>query len=111
MRRFAEVALCAVAVVALQGVPVQRRGQGWSTRVAATREGPESTCYSSNQIYHSGRVYEPLVRYAVPGGSSTAWPRAGRSPDGKVYTFHLPQGVTFSDGAPWNTGREAGRRP
>ena len=59
--------------------------------------------YSSNQMYAQDMIYEPLVRYAVSGEIEPCLAESWEvSPDGKVYTFHLRRGVTFSDGTPWN---------
>lgn len=48
-------------------------------------------------------IYEPLVHYGTQGqilpGLAESW---DISPDGKVYTFHLRQGVVFSDGTPFD---------
>lgn len=48
-------------------------------------------------------IFEPLVQYGEDGNIvpalATSWEE---SPDGKTLTFHLREGVTFSDGAPWN---------
>ena len=48
-------------------------------------------------------IYEPLVHYGAQGkilpGLAESW---DISPDGKVYTFHLRQGVVFSDGTPFD---------
>ncbi|BAH74695.1 nickel ABC transporter substrate-binding protein [Solidesulfovibrio magneticus] len=59
--------------------------------------------YSPNQMYAQNMLYEPLVRYAE-GGKIVPWlaERWDISPDGRTYTFHLRQGVTFSDGTPFD---------
>ena len=48
-------------------------------------------------------IYEPLVHYGEQGeilpGLAESW---DISSDGKVYTFHLQQGVVFSDGTPFD---------
>jgi len=60
--------------------------------------------YSPNQMFAQGMVYEPLVKYAK-GGAIEPWLAESwtTSPDGKVYTFTLRKGVTFSDGTPFDS--------
>lgn len=59
--------------------------------------------YSPNQMFAQGMVYEPLVKYAK-GGAIEPWLAESWtvSSDGKVYTFTLRKGVTFSDGTPFD---------
>ncbi len=59
--------------------------------------------YSPNQMFAQGMVYEPLVRY-LPDGSVGPWLATSWeiSPDGRVYTFKLREGVIFSDGTPFD---------
>ena len=69
-----------------------------------THAGPlDPRGYSPNQMYAQAMVYEPLVRYTAQGTLepwlATQWQV---SPDGKTYTFTLREGVTFSDGSPFN---------
>ncbi|KMM85529.1 nickel ABC transporter substrate-binding protein [Pseudomonas taetrolens] len=69
-----------------------------------TNAGPlDPRGYSPNQMYAQAMVYEPLVRYTAEGSLqpwlATQW---DVSPDGKTYTFTLRDGVTFSDGSPFN---------
>ncbi len=49
-------------------------------------------------------IFEPLVTYGEGGkigpGLADKW---DTSPDGRTYTFHLREGVTFSDGTPWDS--------
>ncbi|WP_427024955.1 nickel ABC transporter substrate-binding protein [Aureimonas ureilytica] len=55
--------------------------------------------YSPNQMFAQGMVYEPLVKFT---GDGTLKPWLAQSWDvsegGRVYTFHLRPGVTFSNG-------------
>lgn len=59
--------------------------------------------YSPNQMFAQAMVYEPLVRYREGGviepWLATAWTV---SPDGRTYDFTLREGVTFSDGTPFD---------
>ncbi|MCF4114525.1 MULTISPECIES: nickel ABC transporter substrate-binding protein [Dethiosulfovibrio] len=59
--------------------------------------------YSPSQMYAQRMVYDPLVEYEEDGSYSpalaTSW---DISPDGKVYTFRLREGVEFSDGTPFD---------
>ncbi|HBH63122.1 MAG TPA: ABC transporter substrate-binding protein, partial [Erwinia persicina] len=51
-------------------------------------------------------IYDGLVRNA-PGSLTIEPALASRwdiSPDGRRYTFHLREGVTFQDGTPFNAG-------
>ena len=69
-----------------------------------TNAGPlDPRGYSPNQMYAQSMVYEPLVRY-TDKGTLEPWlaTRWTVSPDGKSYTFTLREGVTFSDGSPFN---------
>ena len=69
-----------------------------------TNAGPlDPRGYSPNQMYAQAMVYEPLVRY-TRSGQLEPWLATGWnvSADGKVYTFTLREGVTFSDGTPFN---------
>ncbi|RFC62501.1 nickel ABC transporter, nickel/metallophore periplasmic binding protein [Fulvimarina endophytica] len=55
--------------------------------------------YTPNQMFAQSMVYEPLVRYGKDGTLepwlAESWEVSG---DGRAYTFHLRQGVTFSNG-------------
>ena len=59
--------------------------------------------YSPNQMYAQGMVYEPLVSFGDSGKIepclAVSWTLSG---DGKAYTFTLRDGVTFSDGTPFD---------
>lgn len=59
--------------------------------------------YSPNQMFAQAMLYEPLVR-TTEGGAVVPWlARAWEiSPDGLAYTFHLREGVAFSDGRPFD---------
>ncbi|MCD7897104.1 MAG: nickel ABC transporter substrate-binding protein [Planctomycetaceae bacterium] len=55
--------------------------------------------YSPNQMYAQELVYEPLVRTGDAGDIEPALAeRWSVSADGLVYTFHLRDGVVFTDG-------------
>lgn len=49
-----------------------------------------------------GMVFEPLVVNTAEGVRPWLAESWEISPDGRVYTFHLRRGVTFSDGAPFD---------
>ena len=71
----------------------------WSSNV-----GPLNPhLYSPNQMFAQAMVYEPLVRYQADG-SVVPWLAESwtTSEDGREYVFSLRQGVTFSDGTPFN---------
>jgi nickel transport system substrate-binding protein len=59
--------------------------------------------YSPNQMYAQALVYEPLVSFGDSGKIepclAVSW---AISDDGKAYTFTLRDGVTFSDGTPFD---------
>jgi len=59
--------------------------------------------YSPNQMFAQAMVYEPLVKYGA-GGKLLPWLAEAweTSADGRTWTFHLRQGVAFSDGTPFD---------
>jgi nickel transport system substrate-binding protein len=59
--------------------------------------------YQPEQMFAQGMVYEPLVR-TVEGGGIEPWLAQSWtiSDDGRVYTFTLRQGVSFTDGTPFD---------
>ncbi|BBO91815.1 nickel ABC transporter substrate-binding protein [Desulfosarcina ovata] len=59
--------------------------------------------YSPNQMFAQAMVYEPLVRYSLDGNIQPCLAESWDiSPDGRVYTIRLRQGVVFSDGVPFD---------
>jgi len=59
--------------------------------------------YTPNQMFAQSMVYEPLVRYRADG-TLAPWLAVSWqiSDDGRVYTFELREGVTFSNGEPFD---------
>ncbi|WHY69979.1 nickel ABC transporter substrate-binding protein [Neobacillus sp. SuZ13] len=59
--------------------------------------------YNPSQLFAQSMVYEPLVSYGDGGELKPSLAESWEiSKDGKVYTFHLRQGVKFSDGTSFN---------
>lgn len=59
--------------------------------------------YTPNQMFAQSMVYEPLVKYQADGSVAPWLAQSWEVSDGgKVYTFHLRPGVTFSNGEPFN---------
>ncbi|WP_185984245.1 nickel ABC transporter substrate-binding protein [Aureimonas mangrovi] len=59
--------------------------------------------YSPNQMFAQSMVYEPLVKYQRNGTLAPWLAQSWEiSEDGRVYTFHLREGVTFSNGEPFD---------
>ncbi|MFF5995840.1 nickel ABC transporter substrate-binding protein [Lysinibacillus sp. KU-BSD001] len=56
--------------------------------------------YSPNEMFAQAMLYDPLVVYENDGtispGLAESW---DMSPDGKIYTFKLREGVQYSDGS------------
>lgn len=102
-RRFIVGLILAVALSCLVSVQAQADKDtlvySWSSNVGELNPH----MYSPNQMFAQAMVYEPLVKFAA-GGKVIPWlaEKWTISPDGKVYTFTLRKGVTFSDGTPFN---------
>lgn len=59
--------------------------------------------YNPSQLFAQSMIYEPLVSYQKNGKLKPELAKSWDvSKDGKVYTFHLRNGVTFSDGSEFN---------
>ncbi|MGE6830173.1 nickel ABC transporter substrate-binding protein [Priestia megaterium] len=59
--------------------------------------------YNPSQLFAQSMVYEPLVSYQAGGKIKPNLAKSWEiSEDGKVYTFHLREGVKFSDGTDFN---------
>jgi peptide/nickel transport system substrate-binding protein len=85
----------------------QRPGKpGGTLRIATSTD---TATLNFHQISHAnvqwlGRMLFDNLVYLDDKGAITPWLAQSWdiSPDGKTYTFHLRQGVTFSDGAPFD---------
>ena len=96
----------ALTLVLLLAVPAAQALAGGNELVFSWQSncGPLNPhLYSPNQMYAQNMLYEPLVRYDA-GGKIVPWlaERWDISPDWRTYTFHLRQGLTFSDGTPFD---------
>lgn len=59
--------------------------------------------YNPSQLFAQSMIYEPLVSYQKNGKLKPELAKSWDvSKDGKVYTFHLRDKVTFSDGSEFN---------
>ncbi|MEH6965739.1 nickel ABC transporter substrate-binding protein [Priestia megaterium] len=59
--------------------------------------------YNPSQLFAQSMVYEPLVSYQAGGKIKPNLAKSWEiSEDGKVYMFHLREGVKFSDGTDFN---------
>ncbi|MHC9082169.1 nickel ABC transporter substrate-binding protein [Bacillus altitudinis] len=59
--------------------------------------------YNPSQLFAQSMIYEPLVSYQKNGKLKPELAKSWDvSKDGKVYTFHLRDNVTFSDGSKFN---------
>ncbi|WP_277553406.1 nickel ABC transporter substrate-binding protein [Bacillus pumilus] len=59
--------------------------------------------YNPSQLFAQSMIYEPLVSYQKDGKLKPELAKSWDvSKDGKVYTFHLRDKVTFSDGSEFN---------
>lgn len=94
---FAVVLLNTASACAQEPGPVLT--YSWPTNAGAL----DPRGYSPNQMYAQAMVYEPLVRYTATG-SLEPWLATGWtiSPDGRTYTFKLREGVTFTNGTPFD---------
>lgn len=110
MRKFFTYCLIAIAAAAMIVLPSCGPQQAvnpdrseltfsWSQDV-----GPLNPhLYNPSQMFAQDMIFEPLVNYERGGklqpGLAESWDVA---PDGKLITFQLRQGVTFSDGTAFN---------
>lgn len=101
MWRFLSAALASVLLIAgaPQAFAETQLVYSWPTNV-----GPLNPhLYSPNQIFAQAMVYEPLVRYQADGTIApwlaTSWTV---SDDGRIYEFTLRDGVSFTDGTPFD---------
>jgi nickel transport system substrate-binding protein len=89
----------AAACMPISSVVAQTLNFSWPANVGPLH--PHG--YAPNQMFAQGMVYESLVKYQADGTVApwlaTSW---AASEDGRSYTFKLRDGVTFSNGEPFN---------
>lgn len=100
----ATVTSLALAAATLGVSPAAQAADRTLTYSWTSNAGPlDPQGYGANQMYAQAMVYEPLVRYRADGTVApwlaTSWQL---SADGTTYTFTLRDGVTFSDGTPFD---------
>lgn len=91
--------VCLSAALWLSPAPAAELTTAWPVNT-----GPLNPhLYTPNQMFAQSMVYEPLVKYQADG-SVIPWLATGwsRSADGKTWRFTLRDGVTFSNGEPFN---------
>lgn len=93
------LAMALLAGIASSSMAQQRLTFSWPANV-----GPLNPhLYTPNQMFAQSMVYEPLVRYRADGTLepwlALSWEI---SDEGRVYTFHLREGVKFSNGEPFD---------
>jgi len=100
------VALCMVMVFAATGFAAEPKKGGTLIFGRGGDSVGLDPAYETdgNSFMICDNVLEALVEYAdestkIEPGLAKSWEI---SPDGKTYTFHLQQGVTFHDGTPFN---------
>jgi peptide/nickel transport system substrate-binding protein len=119
-RRYAHGALAAMAIV-LAGIAAGCGGSGTSNGGSSKPSGPakrggdlifarvadnlslDPTVLSDNEsIWTVEQIFEPLVTPSPDGKAIKPWlaTSSERSSDNRTFTFHLRQGVKFSDGSP-----------
>ena len=72
-----------------------------SLGLASLAEAGKSELIYGGEMAAQGMVFEPLVMNSKDGVKPWLAESWDISKDGKVYTFHLRKGVTFSDGTPF----------
>ena len=99
----ATAAAVALAATAASAAPAKKGATQQLLRVAATAAVTtwDPIKSFSTEVLYMANMYEPLL-YANPNGTfrpglATSW---SHTKDGKTWTFHLRQGVTFHDGEP-----------
>ncbi|MCB4771020.1 ABC transporter substrate-binding protein [Ancylobacter sp. Lp-2] len=96
--------LLTTALVSGIELPAFAAGDATTLRIALNRQtgNLDPTVYKAIWAVQS-MIFEPLVRYGQGGklepALATSW---SVSEDGKALAFKLREGVTFSDGTPWN---------
>ncbi|WP_235031406.1 ABC transporter substrate-binding protein, partial [Geminicoccus flavidas] len=99
-----EFLLAGATLAVLPGLPARAAAKDVLVYSFARNVGPlHPHGYAPNQMFAQAMVYEPLVRY-VEGGRIEPWLATGWtvSADGRTWDFTLRQGVTFTDGTPFD---------
>lgn len=97
--------LCGLSLLA--GCREQEKGQAGAPReelvYASTKDIRDINPHLyGGEMAAQGMVFEPLVINTAEGVRPWLAESWEISPDGRVYTFHLRRGVTFSDGTPFD---------
>jgi nickel transport system substrate-binding protein len=118
MRRLHAVLILALALTGCGAQAAADRADDGTVRVAvAQRAGNLDPHDYAGQFYVQDLLFEGLVKYGRGGDIEPSLAESWKvSDDGKTYTFTLRDGVTFSDGEPfdaaaaeWNFRRWAGK--
>ena len=114
IKKLGATAIGAVSAVALTGIAVAEEPREGGTLIAANEAelgelDPHITCATSSARWVMNHIAEPLVQQDMTDEASIPPPLIPGlaqswdvSEDGKVYTFHLQQGVKFHDGTDFN---------
>ena len=97
--------LCGLSLLA--GCREEEKGQAGAPReelvYASTKDIRDINPHLyGGEMAAQGMVFEPLVINTAEGVRPWLAESWEISPDGRVYTFHLRRGVTFSDGTPFD---------
>src|SRR5690606_9669118 len=93
-----------VGAAALKVRPGWAAGDDGTLRIALAKQVSDINPHRYVGLWNvQSMVFDPLVRYGQGGVLEPALAQSWSvSDDGRVITFHLRPGVTFSDGTPWD---------